>query len=95
MGWLWTSTSRDSDSDRGSISSSDSATASIEKANKFVTPLNPQGIKPCCACPETKKPRDDCFLRNGPPEPGSRAEQACQELIAQHRQCMANLGFTI
>ncbi|OBZ75509.1 hypothetical protein A0H81_04884 [Grifola frondosa] len=28
-----------------------------------VNPLNPKGLKPCCACPQTKSARDDCFLK--------------------------------
>ncbi|KAI7906477.1 cytochrome C oxidase copper chaperone-domain-containing protein [Cokeromyces recurvatus] len=44
-------------------------------------------LKPCCACPETKKARDECIFRKG--------EENCQELIQAHLTCMRNLGFKI
>ncbi|KAF9158266.1 Cytochrome c oxidase copper chaperone, partial [Mortierella sp. AD010] len=37
-------------------------------------------LKPCCACPETKKARDQCVLNNG--------EENCLELIKSHQQCL-------
>ncbi|KAF8918828.1 hypothetical protein CPB85DRAFT_935461 [Mucidula mucida] len=40
-----------------------------------MNPLNPQGLKPCCACPQTKSVRDDCFLKNGP-----EADDKCRRL---------------
>eukprot|EP00051_Salpingoeca_urceolata_P016152 m.213250 g.213250 ORF g.213250 m.213250 type:complete len:72 (-) comp18602_c0_seq5:1103-1318(-) len=47
----------------------------------------PEGLKPCCACPETRKPRDQCIVENG--------EEACQDLIEAHKECMRNLGFKV
>ncbi|CAO3646208.1 unnamed protein product [Cunninghamella echinulata] len=44
-------------------------------------------LKPCCACPETKKVRDQCIFNNG--------EENCQELIDAHLKCMRDLGFKI
>ncbi len=44
-------------------------------------------LKPCCACPETKKARDACIMENGQDE--------CGELIEAHKQCMRDLGFKI
>ena len=44
-------------------------------------------LKPCCACPETKKPRDACIIEKG--------EENCQELIEAHKKCMRDLGFKI
>ncbi|KAG7087398.1 hypothetical protein E1B28_013368 [Marasmius oreades] len=55
-----------------------------------LNPLNPQGLKPCCACPQTKSARDDCFLRYGP-----TAEEDCKELVQNHLTCMRSLGFKI
>ncbi|CAD6962345.1 unnamed protein product [Tilletia controversa] len=69
-----------------------SATAS--KPNKFVTELNPKGIKPCCACPDTKSVRDECFLRHGGYD-GEAAEEKCKNLVAAHRACMAKLGYQV
>lgn len=44
-------------------------------------------LKPCCACPETKKPRDQCIIEKG--------EEHCGELIEAHKVCMRKLGFKI
>jgi len=44
-------------------------------------------LKPCCACPETKQPRDACIMENG--------EENCQDLIEAHKKCMRDLGFKI
>ncbi|KAI8911715.1 cytochrome c oxidase copper chaperone [Gorgonomyces haynaldii] len=43
--------------------------------------------KPCCACPETRKPRDDCVFEKG--------EEACKDLIEAHQECMRKMGFKI
>ncbi|KNE99402.1 hypothetical protein PSTG_07332 [Puccinia striiformis f. sp. tritici PST-78] len=50
-----------------------------------IKPQNPEKIKPCCACPETKRLRDDCFLRFGPPDESKESTIKCAELIAAHR----------
>jgi len=44
-------------------------------------------LKPCCACPETKRPRDECIMEKG--------EENCGDLIEAHKQCMRDLGFKI
>ncbi|RWS07130.1 cytochrome c oxidase copper chaperone-like protein [Dinothrombium tinctorium] len=44
-------------------------------------------LKPCCACPETKRARDQCIIENG--------EENCRELIEAHKECMRKLGFKI
>ncbi|RKO96637.1 hypothetical protein CXG81DRAFT_4891, partial [Caulochytrium protostelioides] len=46
--------------------------------------------KPCCACPETRRRRDDCVFAAG-----DRAEVACKDLIQAHQQCMRDMGFNI
>ncbi|ODN01745.1 Cytochrome c oxidase copper chaperone [Orchesella cincta] len=43
--------------------------------------------KACCACPETKRVRDDCIVQFG--------EENCQQLIEKHRECMRQMGFNI
>ncbi|KAK0222041.1 cytochrome C oxidase copper chaperone-domain-containing protein [Armillaria fumosa] len=55
-----------------------------------MNPLNPQGLKPCCACPQTKSARDDCFLHAG-----VEADEKCKELVASHIACMRGLGFKV
>ncbi|TFY53546.1 hypothetical protein EVG20_g10066 [Dentipellis fragilis] len=54
-------------------------------------PLNPEGLKPCCACPQTKSARDDCFLKNDP----SQADDKCKDVVQQHLACMRGLGFKL
>lgn len=44
-------------------------------------------LKPCCACPETRKPRDECILENG--------EEACKDLIEAHKECLRKHGFKV
>ncbi|PJF18709.1 Cytochrome c oxidase copper chaperone [Paramicrosporidium saccamoebae] len=44
-------------------------------------------LKPCCACPETRKLRDDCVLFNG--------EENCQTYIEAHRACLTSYGFIV
>ncbi|KAK3919316.1 Cytochrome c oxidase copper chaperone [Frankliniella fusca] len=43
--------------------------------------------KACCACPETKKARDECVIEKG--------ESECGDLIEAHKKCMRSLGFKI
>jgi len=52
-------------------------------------PVGPDGkkLKPCCACPETRKPRDECIVEKG--------EENCRDLIDAHLSCMRALGFKV
>lgn len=45
--------------------------------------------KPCCACPDTKRQRDECFMANGVDS------EKCAEFIELHRKCMAQYGYKI
>ncbi|KAJ0005852.1 hypothetical protein NQD34_015746 [Periophthalmus magnuspinnatus] len=56
--------------------------ASVENVVEEKKPL-----KPCCACPETKKVRDACIIEKG--------EENCTQLIEAHKDCMRALGFKI
>nr|XP_028568566.1 cytochrome c oxidase copper chaperone [Podarcis muralis] len=47
----------------------------------------PASLKPCCACPETKRARDACIIEKG--------EEHCGALIEAHKECMRALGFKI
>ncbi|CDS00254.1 related to COX17-Cytochrome c oxidase copper chaperone [Sporisorium scitamineum] len=70
--------------------------AAPQTSNKFVTKLNPKGIKPCCACPETKSARDECFFKFGHSvEEHGESARKCEELVKKHRECMASLGYKI
>ena len=50
-------------------------------------PKEEKKLKPCCACPETKKLRDACIVERG--------EEYCGQLIEDHKECMRKLGFNI
>ncbi|VDP35104.1 unnamed protein product [Soboliphyme baturini] len=43
--------------------------------------------KPCCACPETRRARDECIIEKGP--------DMCEALIEAHRKCMRQFGFEV
>ncbi|KAL0301177.1 UNVERIFIED_CONTAM: Cytochrome c oxidase copper chaperone 1 [Sesamum radiatum] len=43
--------------------------------------------KICCACPETKKLRDECIVEHG--------EAACGKWIEAHRKCLRAEGFNV
>lgn len=43
--------------------------------------------KICCACPDSKKARDECIVLNG--------EDACKNLIEAHKQCLRTEGFNV
>ncbi|XP_029567697.1 cytochrome c oxidase copper chaperone [Salmo trutta] len=59
--------------------------ASVEAVAVEGTEKKP--LKPCCACPETKKVRDACIIEKG--------EESCTDLIEAHKDCMRALGFKI
>ncbi|CAJ0598464.1 unnamed protein product [Cylicocyclus nassatus] len=44
-------------------------------------------LKPCCACPETKKARDQCIMENG--------EEKCGKFIEAHKKCLRDAGFDV
>lgn len=41
----------------------------------------------CCACPDTKKLRDECIVENG--------ESACTKWIEAHLMCLRSEGFKV
>lgn len=43
--------------------------------------------KICCACPDTKKLRDECIVEHG--------EEACAKWIEAHRMCLRAEGFNV
>ncbi|GAA6049867.1 hypothetical protein JCM3770_004222 [Rhodotorula araucariae] len=67
-----------------------------EVADPKLNPRNPEGHKPCCACPETKKARDDCFLQFGSnADDSADSASRCSDIVERHRQCMRSLGFNV
>lgn len=43
--------------------------------------------KICCACPDTKKLRDECIVEHG--------ESACEKWIEAHKKCLRAEGFKV
>ncbi|KAL5059328.1 hypothetical protein RYX36_030932 [Vicia faba] len=43
--------------------------------------------KICCACPDTKRIRDECIVEHG--------EDACGKWIEAHRLCLRSEGFNV
>ncbi|CAM8971757.1 unnamed protein product [Rhodiola kirilowii] len=43
--------------------------------------------KICCACPDTKKRRDECIVEHG--------EDACSKWIEAHLKCLPAEGFNV
>ncbi|KAF7086465.1 hypothetical protein CFC21_089753 [Triticum aestivum] len=43
--------------------------------------------KICCACPDTKRLRDECIVKHG--------ESACTKWIEAHKQCLRAEGFKV
>ncbi|KAK4771178.1 hypothetical protein SAY87_031710 [Trapa incisa] len=41
----------------------------------------------CCACPDTKKLRDECIVQHG--------EEACKKWIDAHIKCLRAEGFNV
>lgn len=61
--------------------------AETPQTNHPSTTNQEKKLKPCCACPETKKVRDACIIENG--------EENCGDLIEAHKACMRKMGFNI
>jgi cytochrome c oxidase assembly protein subunit 17 len=45
------------------------------------------GKKICCACPDTRKPRDLCVVERG--------EEHCRDAIEAHDACLRRDGFSV
>ncbi|XP_068126995.1 cytochrome c oxidase copper chaperone [Hyperolius riggenbachi] len=77
--------------ERRGLNSGDTTMSSMAAAScETAAPANTEEkkpLKPCCACPETKKARDACIIENG--------EENCQHLIEAHKECMRSLGFKV
>ena len=71
--------------DSSALSSSTAVLASSSISSPPSSP--PAGLKICCACPETRTPRDTCVVERG--------QENCTELIEQHKQCLRALGFKV
>ncbi|KAK8861312.1 hypothetical protein IAR55_002131 [Kwoniella newhampshirensis] len=91
LGFGSSSDASSSTSTTPSAVSSRTPSPELGAVKKEVNPLNPQGLKPCCACPETKQARDDCFIRSSPGE----GDENCKAFIEAHKACMRGYGFKV
>merc|ERR1711879_366565 len=81
----------------GTSSSTSSSTTSLPSANDSSKPefaKTPEELaegkprcKSCCACPDTRKLRDECVATKG--------IDNCQEFIDAHNKCMEAMGFNM
>jgi len=44
-------------------------------------------LKICCACPDTKKTRDQCVVERG--------QENCTSFIEAHKECLRQVGFHV
>lgn len=63
------------------------STSEINQTPIIQTNSLEKNLKPCCACPATKKLRDRCILLNG--------EEKCSEFISAHKECLRSKGFKV
>ena len=71
-----------------SSSTTPTTTATTTTTTAKTTSAGASNIKPCCACPETKKNRDQCIFETGD-------EEKCKDLIEAHKACMRGFGFNV
>ncbi|XP_021773665.1 cytochrome c oxidase copper chaperone 1-like [Chenopodium quinoa] len=75
----------------GGVASSSNGVPVEQKNPETVSKASEQDQKPkkkiCCACPETKKLRDECIVQYG--------EDACTKWIEAHKQCLRAEGFNV
>ena len=63
------------------------APASPESSVAAVASEEKPKCKICCACPDTKKLRDECIVQNG--------EEKCASMIEAHKVCLRKEGFNV
>ncbi|KAK9674455.1 hypothetical protein RND81_12G233700 [Saponaria officinalis] len=64
------------------------ATEQMQESVSKTCELNQKPKKKiCCACPDTKKLRDECIVEHG--------ENACTKWIEAHKQCLRAEGFNV
>ncbi|PIN22743.1 Cytochrome c oxidase assembly protein/Cu2+ chaperone COX17 [Handroanthus impetiginosus] len=59
-----------------------------ERSTAAASELNSKPKKKiCCACPDTKKLRDECIVEHG--------EASCEKWIEAHKKCLRAEGFNV
>ena len=64
----------------------DASSSATANATTTEEPKKPT-CKICCACPDTRKVRDECVVENG--------EEACVDKIEAHKMCLRAEGFNV
>lgn len=75
--------------DMGGLPVGNSSESKLEQGSAVVksTPDGKPKKKICCACPDTKKLRDECIVEHG--------EEFCGKWIEAHRKCLRAEGFNV
>ncbi|OWM88659.1 hypothetical protein CDL15_Pgr002426 [Punica granatum] len=69
------------------VSGSQHNQESVGKATALPEPKPKPKKKICCACPDTKRVRDECIVEHG--------EDACGKWIEAHLKCLRAEGFNV
>jgi cytochrome c oxidase assembly protein subunit 17 len=64
-----------------------STSSTSSKSPKKTTEKKGKEKKICCACPDTKRERDECVLMHG--------EEGCKDFIEAHKACLRKEGFKV
>ena len=64
------------------------------------TNTKPAGMKPCCACPDTKRARDECVIERGEEHCAAfieahKVRSLSSQVSLQSQSCMRSYGFKI
>ena len=76
--------------DHKDVANMSSTAAAVPTPTPAPPPLAADAPKPkkiCCACPDTRKPRDECVVMNG--------EDKCAAQIEAHKKCLRSEGFDV
>ncbi|KAL1195271.1 Cytochrome c oxidase copper chaperone 2 [Cardamine amara subsp. amara] len=65
----------------------DNVCSLVKPSKDVVVPETKPKKRICCACPDTKKLRDECIVEHG--------ESACTKWIEAHLLCLRSEGFKV
>ena len=58
----------------------------MEDKNNKVENKNPNNLRPCCVCKDTREKRDLCIIT-------SSTDKECLKEIQAHNECLKSYGF--
>ncbi|CAG8544446.1 2443_t:CDS:2 [Acaulospora morrowiae] len=76
------------DEKMSSTTATNNKTELVQLSTNYPASTEQTKVKPCCACPDTKKARDECIFQYND-------EEKCKNLIEAHKACMRSFGFNI